>query len=141
LFGGYSRYLRALRVGGYVGLQDALWCDVGRLAEGVVRDGAAAMANGVELRSPFIDHNLIDVAMGVSPELKVASSSDNLRKLVLRKLAEDLGLPKIISSRVKKAAQYGSGAEKALRMLAREKKCSVDTLLAQIYAEGRSSIF
>ncbi len=141
LFGGYSRYLEALRGGGYNRLRDVLWCDVGGLAEGMGRDGAAAMANSVELRSPFIDRSLIEIAMGIAPELKVASVGDNLRKLVLRRLAEDLGLPKTITTKIKKAAQYGSGAEKALRILAREKRYGVNALLTHIFEEEFVSFF
>ncbi|MEM3737452.1 MAG: asparagine synthetase B [Candidatus Bathyarchaeia archaeon] len=135
LFGGYSRYLNVLSESGYEGLQAVLWRDVGRLSEGAQRDGAAALANSVELRSPFIDRDLIDVVMGISPELKVAGTNDKLRKLVLRRLAKELGLPESIVVRVKKAAQYGSGAEKALKMLAKEKGFSVDSMLQKIYVK------
>ncbi|NJE02542.1 asparagine synthase-related protein, partial [Thermococcus sp. JdF3] len=50
------------------------------------------------------------------PEAKIRKG---IRKAILREVAVELGLPKWIAERDKKAAQYGSGAQKLLKKLAK----------------------
>jgi asparagine synthase (glutamine-hydrolysing) len=47
--------------------------------------------------------------------------SEDYSKLILREAAEELGLPKAIAWRSKKAAQYGSRLDKAISKIARQK--------------------
>ncbi|MFX0186077.1 MAG: hypothetical protein ACFE95_23585, partial [Candidatus Hodarchaeota archaeon] len=47
------------------------------------------------------------------------SQGRHIRKVLLRNLAKRIGLPEIITSQQKKAIQYGSGAVKILRKLAK----------------------
>jgi Predicted ATPases of PP-loop superfamily len=79
------------------------------------RDNVVAFRNGKELRLPFLDHDLVEHALGISPELK---RSDGTGKYVLRQVAESLGVPEEIAWRDKLAAQYGSNMTKAVRKLA-----------------------
>ena len=69
------------------------------LAEGVlVKVDRASMAHGVEVRSPFLDYRLVELAAEVPPELKRAGRQS---KIVLRKVAADL-LPSATLTRRKK---------------------------------------
>ena len=79
------------------------------------RDDACSMANGVELRLPFLDKNLVEFALNIPVRYKISGSDDKLRKNILRKTAFNLGLDKQIAYRPKKAAQYGTGIDKILR--------------------------
>jgi asparagine synthase (glutamine-hydrolysing) len=119
LFGGYSRYLRVLEEYGYDGLQDRLWQDILEISEvNLQRDEAVTMANGIELKVPFLDVNVIHVAMTIHPALKIQDQTDKLRKRILRKTAEMLEIPVEVGERPKKAVQYGSGVSKAFKRLA-----------------------
>jgi len=79
------------------------------------RDNIVGFRNGKELRLPFLDHDLVEHALGISPELK---RRDGTGKYVLRQVAENLGVPEEIVWRDKLAAQYGSNMTKAVRKLA-----------------------
>jgi len=119
LFGGYNRYLRVLEQYGYDGLQDRLWRDIIEISEvNLQRDDAVTMANGIELKVPFLDVDVIHMAMTIHPALKIQDQTDKLRKRVLRKTAEMLEIPSEAVERPKKAVQYGSGVDKAIKRLA-----------------------
>ena len=78
------------------------------------RDDAVTMANSVELRVPYLDYELVNLALKVPMIYKLGYGEDNLRKCILREIAKDIGVPSEIVRRPKKAAQYGSGIHKIL---------------------------
>jgi asparagine synthase (glutamine-hydrolysing) len=82
------------------------------------RDYAVANATKVNLMAPFLDADLIKEAMGISIKRKISKKE---KKIILREIAQDLGLPKKFAWRSKKAAQYGSWFDKAMMKLARRK--------------------
>lgn len=113
LFGGYNRYLNSYRENT---LDDELRYDMANMYHvNLERDDACSMANGVELRLPFLDKNLVEFALNIPVRYKISGSDDKLRKNILRKTAFNLGLDKQIAYRPKKAAQYGTGIDKILR--------------------------
>ena len=79
------------------------------------RDDAVSMANGVELRVPFLDKDIIDLALDIPGKYKIKNGEDLLRKHILRDVAKFIGVPDYIALRPKKAAQYGSGINKILK--------------------------
>ncbi len=120
LFGGYARYLQTLQVKGYDGLQDEMWRDVLRLSEvNLQRDDAVTKAHGLELSVPFLNLDVVHAAVSTPPELKISGPKDVLRKRVLRKVAKTVGLPEDVATLPKKAVQFGSGSERAIRQVAR----------------------
>jgi len=122
LFGGYHKYLRILQSGGYRELDEKMWDDVSKTHEvNLQRDDAVTMANAVETRVPFLDLSVINIAMAIPSSLKINGPDDRLRKRILRKTAELTGLPKEIANTPKKAAQYGSGFDSALRRIAKKR--------------------
>jgi len=82
------------------------------------RDCAVALALDVKLLTPFLDKSIIQAAMGIDSEYKI---DDSDKKIILRRIAEDIGLDKKFAWRPKKAAQYGSWFDKMLAKLARTK--------------------
>jgi asparagine synthase (glutamine-hydrolysing) len=110
--------------------------DVENVYESQLKNDAAICAsNGVELRVPFMDGDFRNYAMQIPVELKIYEVPESedaefscadeiagkkfIRKFILRKVAQDVGIPGFIINRQKKAAQYGSGANKILDKIAR----------------------
>ncbi len=81
------------------------------------RDSAVANALGITVLVPYLDDEVILAGMGIPGDHKVQNGE---RKVVLRKIAEELGVPHTIAWRKKIAAQYGSGFDKVMEKLAKE---------------------
>ncbi|ASJ00159.1 asparagine synthase (glutamine-hydrolyzing) [Thermococcus gorgonarius] len=111
LFGGYAKYLED------PGLMERDLLELGE--KNLARDDKIAMYNGVETRYPYLALPLVRLALKMPHGMKIKNS---VRKWVLRKAAERMGLPTDVVWREKKAAQYGSGSQKILMKLARERK-------------------
>lgn len=76
------------------------------------------MAHSLELRAPFLDRDLIWIAMQISPQLKVKDGRDGMRKWVHRELALRLGVPRFIAKGEKIRAQDGTAIPAVLQALA-----------------------
>ncbi|ASJ02282.1 asparagine synthase [Thermococcus profundus] len=125
LFGGYAKYLER---------PELMEEDIINLSErNLARDDKIAMLNGVEGRYPFLSMPVVWTALNIPLELKI---SGGVRKAILRKLALKLGLPAEIASREKKAAQYGSGAQKALERIAKRRGTSLRGLAEALFSEA-----
>lgn len=68
---------------------------------------------GLEVEVPFLDKEVVEEAGKIADE-KHLPKSDGLNKPVLRDAARELGVPREICARPKKAMQYGSGVHKKL---------------------------
>ncbi|WP_405306554.1 carbapenam-3-carboxylate synthase domain-containing protein [Methanobrevibacter sp.] len=124
LFGGYKRYLQSFVDGT---LNYDLRVDMSNMYHvNLERDDACSMLNGVELRLPFLDKNLVELVLNIPDNKKIVSMHDDMRKSILRKIAFEEGLDYEIAYRPKKAAQYGTGIDKILR-----KKIIKDTDISQ----------
>ncbi|VVB95019.1 Amidophosphoribosyltransferase [uncultured archaeon] len=113
LFAGYKRY-ESMKP---AELELALRKDLEKIAENnLERDDAVTMANAVELRVPYLDREVVELALRIAPELKV---HNGMRKYIMRLAAKKL-LPDELVFKEKKAAQYSSGIYSALVKLARK---------------------
>ncbi|MDD5615930.1 MAG: asparagine synthase-related protein [Candidatus Methanoperedens sp.] len=113
LFAGYKRYESLVPDE----LENALLCDLDNIAKNnLERDDAASMANSVELRVPYLDREVVELALRIAPELKI---KNGIRKHILRLAASRL-LPEELALKEKKAAQYSSGIYSAIEKLARK---------------------
>lgn len=113
LFAGYKRY-ESMNPSE---LESALRKDLDNIAENnLERDDAATMANAVELRVPYLDRVVVELALSIAPGLKIHNAT---RKYILRLAAGDV-LPGELILKEKKAAQYSSGIYSALEKLARK---------------------
>ena len=120
LFGGYNRYLKHFEENSlfdaYFALDEEIYHDIANMYHvNLERDDAVSMANGVELRVPFLDKDIIDLALDIPGIYKIKDNEDVLRKHILRDVAKSIGVPDYIADRPKKAAQYGSGINKILK--------------------------
>jgi asparagine synthase (glutamine-hydrolysing) len=122
LFGGYVKYLKepALMIKDIMELGD----------RNLARDDKIAMLNGVEGRYPFLALPVVWAAMSIPTELKIRNG---VRKYILRRTAEELGLPAEVAWREKKAAQYGSGAQKLLERIAKERGMTLRGLAEETF--------
>jgi len=82
------------------------------------RDFFIAKSKKISFLTPFLDKELITVAMQIDGNLKIKAG---YKKYILRKTAQELGLAKEYSFRPKKAAQYGSKFDKAILKIAKLK--------------------
>lgn len=120
LFGGYNRYLKHFDkdslFDAYFDLDKEIYHDIANIYHvNLERDDAVSMANGVELRVPFLDKDIINLALDIPGKYKIKKDKDLLRKDILRDLAKSIGVPYYIADRPKKAAQYGTGINKILK--------------------------
>ena len=83
----------------------------------LIRDFTIAKKLGLDLRTPFLDKDLVKASMNVHPMLKL--DKDN-KKIILREAAEFIGLKKEFAWRKKQAAQYGSNFVNGIEKLAKK---------------------
>ncbi len=129
LFGGYAKYLRMTKEE----LSKALIEDVRSLAEkNLERDDNVAMANSVDLRTPYLSDEIIKLALRMPIEFKVRNG---IRKYILRRVAMKMGVPREIVNMEKKAIQYSTGIAKHIGKIAKKRKMSIAEYVSKIYAE------
>lgn len=112
IFAGYERHLKASDVHAecWKGLKE-MW------QRDFTRDYAVAKAMNIKVLIPFLDEELIKTSMGIPGNLKI---NKDHKKVILREIAEELGLKKEFAWRLKKAAQYGSWFDKSIEKLAKQ---------------------
>jgi len=119
IFAGYKRHEDALGKNDFESVHNECWSGLKNMwKRDLVRDFTIAKKLGLELRTPFLDKDLIKAAMNVHPMLKI--DKDN-KKIILREAAEFLGLKKEFAWRKKQAAQYGSNFVNGIEKLAKRK--------------------
>lgn len=84
----------------------------------LLRDSIVAKALGFRFLTPFLDEKLIKYSLAIPIQHKI---NDQGNKIILRKSARPY--LQDFSDRPKKAAQYGSGFDKAISRLAKQKGC------------------
>jgi asparagine synthase (glutamine-hydrolysing) len=130
LFGGYFRYNEAYKEspGKFEEMQLKDLKEMGR--NNLERDYFAAQAAGCHISTPYLTPELLKIALSTDTMTKINVTQN---KLVLRKIAEGMGLPESVYSRKKKALQYGCGIHEILRELARERGFTRDVAKSQGY--------
>jgi asparagine synthase (glutamine-hydrolysing) len=119
IFGGYHRHAQEYEEHGDAVVSSILKDVRESYRVNYERDHKVCMDAGLELRLPFSDLLLVQWGLAIPPHLKLSGSLGSPRKLVLRSLARSLGLPDEISMRPKKAIQYSTGVNDALRKIAK----------------------
>ena len=140
LFAGYQRHVKSVSEGGtwrgmdIKELHEESWQGLKRLNNLVIsRDKLISESIKKEIVSPYIDDELILLAMSLPADKKIDSVTN---KKILREIAKELGVPKKAAERKKKGAQYGSSFDKAITKLAKRngfklKKRYLDSLIAK----------
>lgn len=129
LFGGYRRYMDDYLTGGEEVVSRRIFRDTVEICKNnLERDSKICGFHSVELRLPYATFEIARLALELPVKLKIDPDRGGTRKLVLRRVAENLGLPESISNRPKKAVQYATGVDKALRRLAKQQGSLKDFL-------------
>ncbi|MEM3458302.1 MAG: asparagine synthetase B [Candidatus Bathyarchaeia archaeon] len=126
LFGGYKRYVDDYLTYGSETVHRAMFNDITKMCEtNFERDFKLCNFHNVELRLPFATYQIAQFAAELPLEMKIKLPDDGMRKLILRQVAKNLGLPQAIVEKPKKAIQYTSGVSKTLKKLAQKERLSV----------------
>ena len=121
LFGGYWRYVKMFReIGERV--NEHMLTDLENLyITNLERDELAVASAKSTLTTPYLARRIYEFSKSIELRLKLRQiDGEIVRKWVLRKAAEALGVPERLSRRPKKAAQYGSGVFKVVKRLFEE---------------------
>jgi asparagine synthase (glutamine-hydrolysing) len=134
LFGGYQRYLTEYKKDGKEAVEQRMFFDIkNAYSANFQRDNQVCSYHKIELRLPFIDRSVIDFALRLPFRFKINSKADKLRKHILRKVAQDIDVPRFMSNKPKKAVQYTTGVTKALQQLAKNNNQTLREYIKQKY--------
>ncbi|MEK6887002.1 MAG: asparagine synthase-related protein, partial [Nanoarchaeota archaeon] len=109
IFAGYQRHEKCNDVNEecWRGLRE-MW------SRDLFRDVTLGNALKIDLLVPFLDEDVVIEAMKFEGEKKINSEH---KKIILREIAEEMGLPKEFAWRKKQGAQYGSKFDRAIEKL------------------------
>jgi asparagine synthase (glutamine-hydrolysing) len=134
LFGGYQRYVNECCQDGSEKARKAMFNDVINIHESnLERDLKICGFHDVELRLPFASFELAEFALSLPVELKIENKTDTLRKLVLRKMALNAGMPNAIAEKPKRAVQYSTGINDAVKRIAKKHKKTVNEYINELF--------
>jgi asparagine synthase (glutamine-hydrolysing) len=134
LFGGYQRYVNEYLSNGEETARKTMFTDVSKLHENnIERDRKICAYHDVELRLPFASFPIAQFAVSLPVDVKIGKTLSSLRKLVLRKAAENMGLPPSIAEKPKRAVQYATGVNGALKKLAEKNKNTVADYVNKLF--------
>jgi len=111
IFAGYQRHEKVSDINEecWRGLKE-MW------SRDLFRDVTLGNELKINLLVPFLDESVIIEAMKFEGSRKISKEH---KKIILREIAEELGLPKEFAWRKKKGAQYGSKFDRAIEKLAK----------------------
>jgi asparagine synthase (glutamine-hydrolysing) len=140
LFGGYQRYVNIYRNEGEQKVKKTMYSDVINIHESnLERDLKICGYHDVELRLPFACFDVAEFALSLPVDVKIDKKTDTLRKLVLRKMALDAGVPFSIASKPKKAVQYSTGINDAIKRIAKKHNKTAKEYIAEIYESQKTA--
>jgi asparagine synthase (glutamine-hydrolysing) len=139
LFGGYKRYLDAYLSKDGETVRNQLFADISYMHESnFARDMKIFNFHGVDLRCPFASYKLVEFALKLPVNLKMERNPYSLRKLVLRQVGRDLGLPLSIVEKPKRALQYSTGVINALKKIAKKEEKTLSEYIDSIFQNQRT---
>ncbi len=138
LFGGYQRYVNEYCSEGTEKVYLTMFNDVAGIHESnLERDLKITGFHDVELRLPFGSYDVAEFALSLPIDCKIEPKADTLRKLVLRKLAKNIGVPAFITDKPKKAVQYSSGVNNAVKRVAKAQGKTAAEYVAMLFENRR----
>ncbi len=139
LFGGYQRYVNECVKEGSEKVRRTMFDDVVNIhVSNLERDLKITGSFDVELRLPFASYQLAEFALGLPLECKIENKPDTLRKLVLRKVAQNIGMPASIADKPKKAVQYSTGINDAVKRIAKKQEKTVNEYVGELFESVKS---
>jgi asparagine synthase (glutamine-hydrolysing) len=138
LWGGYSWYPDVLGKDGRQELSRRMWDDFTMAdVETLDRENKIAKAHEMEMMFPYLDSEVVKLAIMVAPELKVTSKNDRIGKHPHRQLAKKIGVPSKYADRNKEAVQHGSGIHSVLDTIAKKNGFNADLVNKIDYASSK----
>ncbi|MEJ2242709.1 MAG: asparagine synthase-related protein, partial [Candidatus Bathyarchaeota archaeon] len=80
-----------------------------------------------------IDISVVDFSLRLPFHHKINSINDNLRKQILRRVAQNLDIPDFIANKPKKAVQYTTGVTKALKQIAKNQNLTLAKYIKDMF--------
>jgi asparagine synthase (glutamine-hydrolysing) len=140
LFGGYQRYVNECLKDGAEKVRRTMFDDVVNIhISNLERDLKITGFFDVELRCPFASYEVAEFALGLPLECKLEPKTDTLRKLVLRRVARNIGVPPSIADKAKKAVQYSTGINDAVKRVAKAQGKSVNAYIADLFEASKNA--
>lgn len=115
LFGGYARYMRYASIHG-LDLNTILFNDVKSAMHDLCRDDSIASSMLVDLVLPYASTELVSYVVNLPAKFKV-DMRQGTRKLLLRMVAESIGIAHDVAYKEKKAMQFSTGIFKLVKRL------------------------
>ena len=138
LFGGYQRYVGEYCKEGSEKVLQTMYNDVVNIhLSNLERDIKITSYHDVELRMPFASVDIAEFALSLPIECKIEPKPDTLRKLVLRKAALNAGMPTLMVDKLKKAVQYSTGINNAIKRTAKKHGKTVNEYIAELFQDSR----
>jgi asparagine synthase (glutamine-hydrolysing) len=138
LFGGYQRYVNEYCTEGVEKVHKTMFNDVVGIHESnLERDLKITSYHDVDLRLPFGAYDVAEFALSLPIECKIEPKADTLRKLVLRKLAHNIGIPAFMADKPKKAVQYSSGVNNAIKRVAKAQNKTAAEYVEMLFKNSR----
>lgn len=139
LFGGYPWYRKVIAKDGYEKLEHHMLDDLQQAyCETLEREVKMAEVNGLSFRYPYVDPQIIKLALQIDTRLKIRSSEDKLGKYVHREFAKQVDVPVDLADRPKEAAQHGSGVHEAILKTAERNGFTEDVVKETGYDSDKS---
>lgn len=139
LFGGYPWYRKVIAKEGYQKLEHHMLDDLQHAhCETLEREVKMAEVNGLSFRYPYVDPQVIILALQIDTKLKIRSSEDKLGKYIHREFAKRVGVPAELADRPKEAAQHGSGVHEAILKTAKRNGFTEDVVKETGYNSDKS---
>jgi len=140
VFGGYQKYVREYVSKGD-SVRETMYRDVASSHEAnFERDYKICSDQGLELRLPFADIDVVRYGLSLPTEFKLSKDPASPRKLILRALAREKGFPEELANRPKKAVQYSTGVNRALQKLAKAEGKKLRVFLAERFARVKENM-
>ncbi|MDR2203788.1 MAG: hypothetical protein LBE76_05780 [Nitrososphaerota archaeon] len=132
LFGGYQRYINEYCKEGTEKVRQTIFNDVTKnYKTNLERDKKICINTDIKLLLPFCSFDLAEFALSLPTEMKIEQSPISLRKLLLRKVALNMGLPASIANKPKKAVQYSTGINNAIKRIAQKNNQTVNEYITK----------
>lgn len=139
LFGGYQRYVTEYCQDETEKVHKTMFEDfVSIHINNLERDTKIAGFHDMQLRLPFASFEIAKFALNLPIECKIERNPETLRKLVLRKMAENSGVPQAIAKKPKKAVQYSTGVNDAVKRLAKKQQKTVNEYINDLFNRSKN---
>lgn len=140
LFGGYQRYVNEYCKDGLEKVRRTMFKDVvGIFENNLERDMKITGFHNVELRLPFASFEIAEFALSLPVECKMEQKPETLRKLVLRKVALNACMPGSVADKPKKAVQYSTGINDAVKRIAKKHEKKVNNYIIELFQKSKNN--